>query len=150
VRDLDPEILAQQLNVAVWSNVFIPDRKSRRWSSSKWPARALPPLGFSGEQSVAQGTHPLIGILHASPTDEDNMRPLSSLLLALGVLLGIGVGVGLLLGVQLPGVPWLVAVGFVKLALIASGGLMAGGAVLRRLAKRDDERQRLGSGRGAP
>jgi hypothetical protein len=70
------------------------------------------------------------------------MRPLGSLLLALGVLLGIGVGVGLLLGVQLPGVPWLVAVGFVKLALIASAGLMAGGAVLRRLAKRNDERQR--------
>ena len=30
VRDLDPEILAQQLNVALWANVFIPDRKSRR------------------------------------------------------------------------------------------------------------------------
>ena len=50
------------------------------------------------------------------------MRPLGSVLLALGVLLGVGVGIGLLLGVQLPGVPWIVAVGFAKLTLIASGG----------------------------
>jgi hypothetical protein len=75
------------------------------------------------------------------------MRQLGSLLLALGVLLGVGVAIGLLLGVQLPGVPWLVAVGFVKLALIASGGLMAGGAVLQRLARRTEERERLGPGR---
>jgi hypothetical protein len=75
------------------------------------------------------------------------MRQVGSVLLALGVLLGVGVAIGLLLGVQLPGVPWLVAVGFVKLALIASGGLMAGGAVLQRLARRAEERERLGSGR---
>jgi hypothetical protein len=74
------------------------------------------------------------------------MRPLGTLLLALGALLGTVVGVGILLGVQLPGLSWLVAVGMVKLALIASGGLMAGGAVLIRLARRADERDRLGTG----
>jgi hypothetical protein len=71
------------------------------------------------------------------------MRTLGTLLLALGVLLGIVIGVGLLLGVQLPGLSWIVAVGLTKLALIASGGLMAGGAVLHRLARRADQRARL-------
>ena len=74
------------------------------------------------------------------------MRPFGSVLLALGVLLGCAVGVGLLLGVQVPGVSWLVAVGLTKLALIASGGLMAAGAVLIRLARRSDERDRVGTG----
>jgi hypothetical protein len=73
------------------------------------------------------------------------MRSLGTLLLALGALLGITVGVSLLLGVQVPGLSWLVAVGLVKLTLIASGGLMASGAVLHRLARRADERARLGS-----
>jgi hypothetical protein len=71
------------------------------------------------------------------------MRPIGTLLLALGVLLGTLVGVGLLVGVQVPGVSWLIAVGLVKLTLIASGGLIAGGAVLQRLARRADERARL-------
>jgi hypothetical protein len=71
------------------------------------------------------------------------VRPLGTLLLALGVLLGVAVGAGLLLGVQLPGLSRLVAVGLAKLTLIASGGLMAGGAVLHRLAKRAEERDRL-------
>ncbi len=75
------------------------------------------------------------------------MRPLGTLLLGLGVLVGSVVGLGLLLGVQLPGLSWLVAVGLVKLTLIASGGLMAGGAILHRLARRADERARLGSPR---
>jgi hypothetical protein len=70
------------------------------------------------------------------------VRPFGALLLTLGVLLGCAVGIGLLLGVQMPGLSWLVAVGLVKLTLIASGGLMAGGAVLLRLARRADERQR--------
>jgi hypothetical protein len=72
------------------------------------------------------------------------MRPLGTLLLVLGALIGSMVGVALLFGVQLPGLPWLVALGLVKLTLIASGGLMAGGAVLHRLARRAEERERLG------
>jgi hypothetical protein len=74
------------------------------------------------------------------------MRPFGSLLLTLGVLLGCAVGVALLLGVQVPGVWWLVAVGLTKLTLIAAGGLMAAGALMIRLAKRSDARDRLGAG----
>ena len=73
------------------------------------------------------------------------MRPLGTLLFALGILIGCAVGVGLLVGVQVPGLSWLVAVSLVKLTLIASGGLIAGGAVLHRLARRAEERARLGS-----
>jgi hypothetical protein len=74
------------------------------------------------------------------------MCPLGTLLLALGVLLGCIVGAGLLFGVELPGVPWLVAVGLTKLTLIAAGGLMASGAVLHRLARRSEDREALTSG----
>ena len=45
------------------------------------------------------------------------MRPLGTLLLTLGALLGCAIGVGLLLGIQLPGLSWLVAVGLVKLTI---------------------------------
>lgn len=71
------------------------------------------------------------------------MRPLGTTLLALGVTLGAVVGIGMLLGVSLPGLPWIVAVGLVKLTLIAAGGLMAGGAILHSLAKRSEQRRRL-------
>lgn len=70
------------------------------------------------------------------------MRPFGTLLLALGVLLGCAIGIGLFLGVQVPGVSWLVAVGLVKLTLMASGGLIAAGAVLHRLARRSEQRDR--------
>jgi hypothetical protein len=73
------------------------------------------------------------------------MRPLGAVLLALGVLLGSAVGIGMLLGVSIPGVSWLVTVGLAKLTLVASGGLMAAGAMLQRLAKRAEDRARLGS-----
>jgi hypothetical protein len=69
------------------------------------------------------------------------MRGLGNLLLALGVLVGVIVSAAMLAGISLPGVPWLVAVGLVKLALVSSGGLMAAGAVCLRLANRADQRQ---------
>jgi hypothetical protein len=75
------------------------------------------------------------------------MRPLGAVLLTLGVLLGSAVGLGVLLGVSLPGVSWLVAVGVAKLTLIASGGLIAAGATLQRLAKRAEQRTPLQSRR---
>jgi hypothetical protein len=71
------------------------------------------------------------------------MRRLGTSLLVLGILLGSAVGIGLLLGVSIPGVSWLVAVGLTKLTLIASGGLMAAGATMHRLAKRAEDRARL-------
>jgi hypothetical protein len=71
------------------------------------------------------------------------MRVLGTILLVLGALVGSGVGVGMLLGLSVPGVSWLIAVGLVKLTLIASGGLIAAGAVLQRLARRAEDRARL-------
>lgn len=71
------------------------------------------------------------------------MKHVGTALLILGVLVGSAVGVAMFLGVTLPGVSWLVAVGLAKLTLIASGGLMAAGAVLHRLAKRADDRARV-------
>jgi hypothetical protein len=74
------------------------------------------------------------------------MRLTGSILLALGVLLGVSVALGMAVGVTIPGVSWLVAVGLVKLTLIAAAGLMAAGAVLQRLAKRVEHRATLSSG----
>jgi hypothetical protein len=71
------------------------------------------------------------------------MRSLGTALLILGILLGSSIGIGMLLGVTVPGVSWLVAVGLTKLTLIASGGLIAAGALLQRLAKRGEDRARL-------
>jgi hypothetical protein len=71
------------------------------------------------------------------------MRVLGTILVVLGALVGSGVGVGMLLGLSVPGVSWLIAVGLVKLMLIASGGLIAAGAVLQRLARRAEDRARL-------
>jgi len=44
---------------------------------------------------------------------------------------------------SLPGLPWLVAVGLAKLTLAGSVGLLASGAFLQRLARRQDERPAL-------
>jgi len=64
-------------------------------------------------------------------------------LFALGVVLGTLIGFGILLGVSVPGVPWLVAVALTKLALLGSLGLIATGGVMHRLARRQEERDRL-------
>jgi hypothetical protein len=71
------------------------------------------------------------------------MRVVGTILLVLGALLGCAVGIGMLFGVTVPGVSWLVAVGLVKLTLMASGGLMAVGAVVQRLARRTKDREQL-------
>ena len=78
------------------------------------------------------------------------MRPLGSALLVLGVVLGSAIGVGILLGITLPGVSWLVAVGLTKLTLLASAGLMAAGATLKRLARRAEDRARLEAWTSSP
>jgi hypothetical protein len=64
-------------------------------------------------------------------------------LLWLGLLVGIVGGVGLTVGIHLTGLAWLVAIGLAKLTLATSLGLMAGGAVLQRLAQRDEKRKAL-------
>ena len=73
------------------------------------------------------------------------MRTIGNLLMALGALIGVLVALTMMTGVSLPGLPWLIVVGLIKLTLIASGGLIAAGAVCLRLANRADERSRLGA-----
>ena len=73
------------------------------------------------------------------------MRKLRQLLMVLGAIVGVAVGLGIVFGVALPGVSWIVGIGLAKLSLVASGGLMAGGAVLQRLAHRRDDQARLPS-----
>jgi hypothetical protein len=71
------------------------------------------------------------------------MRRFGQFLAALGLVIGGTVCIGLLLPIHLAGIPWLIGLGLVKLAFAASGGLMAGGAVLIRAATRDAERKRV-------
>jgi hypothetical protein len=71
------------------------------------------------------------------------MRSLGTFLLILGLLIGVVAGGGLMVGLHVGGWTWLVTIGLAKLTLLASGGLMAGGAVLQRLARREDARRLL-------
>ena len=50
---------------------------------------------------------------------------------------------GVLTSANISGIQWLMAVGLVKLTLAASLGMIAGGAVLQRVARRSEERGRL-------
>ena len=61
--------------------------------------------------------------------------------MTLGALVGAGVGVAMLAHAGIAGAPWLVNVALAKLGLVASGGLMAGGAATVRLAKRREQRR---------
>ena len=56
-----------------------------------------------------------------------------------GAAIGIGVGAGIGLGVPLPGIPWLLAVGLIKLTLLGSGVLMGAGAFMERLGRRKEQ-----------
>jgi hypothetical protein len=73
------------------------------------------------------------------------MRFLATFFLLLGLLIGVIGGAGLMIGLHVSGWTWLVAIGLAKLALLASGGLMAAGAMLQRLAQRDAKRKVLES-----
>jgi hypothetical protein len=64
------------------------------------------------------------------------MKRIGSMLLGLGAAVGAGIGLAILTHTGLAGVPWLVNVALAKLGLVASGGLMVGGAMSLRIAKR--------------
>ena len=66
------------------------------------------------------------------------MKRLGTALIGLGAAVGAAVGVAILSHAGLPGVPWLVNVALAKLGLVASGGLMTGGAVSLRVARRHE------------
>jgi len=74
------------------------------------------------------------------------LKPLGQTLIVVGAAVGIAIGAAIGLGVFLPGIPWLIAVGLVKLTLLGSGVLMGSGAFLVRLSRRHEERDRLSSG----
>ncbi len=57
-------------------------------------------------------------------------------MIAFGAAVGGAVAVAMFAHVGIAGAPWLVNVALAKLGLVASGGLMAGGAVTVRVAKR--------------
>ena len=66
------------------------------------------------------------------------MRPLGTVLMISGLVLGVGVGVAIIAGPQFFSLTWMVSVGLAKLTLLASGGLMGVGAVCHRLAAREE------------
>jgi hypothetical protein len=78
------------------------------------------------------------------------MQRLGLILMWLGVLVGGLVALGLatngIAHVELHGLAWWIALGAVKLTLLGSAGLIAAGATLRRLGKRQEERDLLESG----
>jgi hypothetical protein len=56
--------------------------------------------------------------------------------MGLGGAVGVAVGVAIVAHLGVAGAPWLIDVALAKLGLVASGGLMAGGAATVRLAHR--------------
>jgi len=77
------------------------------------------------------------------------LKPLGRALMVAGADIGIAIGVGIGLGISLPGIPWLIAVGLVKLTLLGSAVLMGTGAFLERLSGRKQGRDRLPPGSSA-
>ena len=67
------------------------------------------------------------------------MRRFGQFLAALGLVLGTCVALSLFLPLTVSGWSWLIAVGMVKLSLLSSLGLIAGGAFLQRLARRREQ-----------
>ena len=71
------------------------------------------------------------------------MRRFGQLLAVLGLALGGLLAVAMLLPLHLIGFSWLIAVGLAKLTFASALGLIGGGAVLQRLATRNDAAKRL-------
>jgi hypothetical protein len=70
------------------------------------------------------------------------------MLMALGLTVGAVDAVAIFFHFGIAGVPWLVNVALAKLGFIAALGLLGGGAVTGRLARREEEK-RLASGDAA-
>ena len=74
------------------------------------------------------------------------LKPIGQTLMVVGAAVGIAIGAAIGLGISLPGIPWLIAVGLIKLTLLGAGVLMGSGAFLVRLSRRHEERDRLPPG----
>ena len=73
------------------------------------------------------------------------MKRLGDVLMAIGVAIGAVVAIALAMGIRVNGMPFLVSVGLAKLTVLTALGFLAGGAVVRRLGKRREERERVGA-----
>jgi hypothetical protein len=62
--------------------------------------------------------------------------------MALGFLMGVALAIGVAINLKVGAVPLLVAIGLGKLSFLAAGGVMAAGAMVRRLGIRNERRQR--------
>jgi hypothetical protein len=71
------------------------------------------------------------------------VRRFGQLLALLGLALGGLLGVGLMLPGHLTGIAWLAAVGIAKFTFVSSLGLIAGGAILQRIANQRARRAAL-------
>ena len=71
------------------------------------------------------------------------MRLLGRALAALGLLVGIALGLALMFPLHLVGLSWIIGVGLAKLTFLGSLGLIGAGAVLQRLANREDQHAKL-------
>jgi hypothetical protein len=76
------------------------------------------------------------------------VRRVASALLALGVAVGVIDAGAIFFHLGLAGVPWLVNVALAKLGFIAALGLLGGGAVAGRIARREQS-NRIGPGDAA-
>ena len=74
------------------------------------------------------------------------MRRLGRFITWIGAALGVALGLSMLWPMPFTGFAWIVAVGTAKLAFAASIGLIAGGAVLERMALRAAEHAQLPTG----
>jgi hypothetical protein len=64
----------------------------------------------------------------------------------LGVVLGVAVGLIMFIRAPLTGIAWVAAVGTAKFGFLSALGLIAGGAVVQRIAIRSAEREQLRPG----
>ena len=71
------------------------------------------------------------------------MKRLGSALMLLGGLVGVAAAIWVALGLERPGLPWLVAVGLVKLTVVASFGIMGAGAMMIRIGKRAERSEEI-------
>ena len=69
------------------------------------------------------------------------MKRLGQFLMWTGALVGVAAAVAVAAHLGVAGVPWLLNVALAKLAFVGAGGLMASGAVVRRLALREEARR---------
>lgn len=72
------------------------------------------------------------------------MKRLGGIFIVLGVVVGTLMAAAVIAGAEWFGVHWVIWVGMVKLGLAGALGLIAAGAILRRTARRGEERERVG------